>query len=110
MQLHGEKLGADKLRLHCEALENQLKPHYLFNNLSTVIALIYSDKQIAEDYVRQLAKTYRYILACKNKKTISIKKELDFIDAYTFLMKTRYKKVQIKKTNKFRVEIPVLAG
>ncbi|RLD74185.1 MAG: hypothetical protein DRJ07_19905 [Bacteroidetes bacterium] len=101
-QVHGEKLAADKLRLHFEALENQLKPHYLFNNLNTVISLIYSDKITAENYVRQLAKTYRYILSCKNKKTISIQEELDFIDAYTFLMKTRYKKalfVNIKVDN-----------
>lgn len=99
IQLHGEKLAADKLRLHFEALENQLKPHYLFNNLNTVISLIYSDKLMAEHYVRQLAKTYRYILACKNKKTISIQQELDFIDAYTFLMKTRYEKALFVKIN-----------
>jgi len=99
IQVHGEKLAADKLRLHFETLENQLSPHYLFNNLNTVISLVYSDKQLAENYVRQLAKTYRYILACKNKKIINIQKELDFIDAYTFLMKTRYKKALFVKIN-----------
>lgn len=92
VHVHGKKLAADKLRLHFEALENQLSPHYLFNNLNTVVSLIYTDKQQAENYVRQLAKTYKYILSCKNKKTISIQNELDFIEAYTFLMKTRYKK------------------
>ena len=91
VHVHGEKLAADKLRLHFEALENQLSPHYLFNNLNTVVSLIYTDKEQAEDYVRQLANTYKYILSCKNKKIINIKDELDFIHAYTFLMKTRYK-------------------
>lgn len=90
VHLHGEKLAADKLRLHFEALENQLSPHYLFNNLNTVVSLIYTDKERAENYVRQLANTYKYILWCKNKKTINIQNELDFIEAYTFLMKTRY--------------------
>ena len=52
VKIHGEKLSADKLHLHFEALENQLKPHYLFNNLNTVVSLIYSDKQLAENYVR----------------------------------------------------------
>ncbi len=99
LRLRGEQIAADKLRLNFEVLENQLKPHYLFNNLNTISALIYTNKEKAENFIYQLANTYDYVLKCTQKRLVPVSEELKFIDAYTFLMKTRYENALNIKLN-----------
>lgn len=73
-----------------EALKLQLDPHFLFNNLSTVTALIDDEPAIATAYVTKLASIYRYILGNRTLDTISLQEEMGFIDNYLFLYETRY--------------------
>ena len=44
----------------------------------------------AVDFVQQLSKVYRHILDVKDEKSILLKDELDVLNAYTFLLKTRF--------------------
>lgn len=73
-----------------EALKLQLDPHFLFNNLSTVTALIDDQPSIAVSYVGELSSIYRYILNNRTKNMITIKEELDFIKSYLYLYEIRY--------------------
>jgi sensor histidine kinase YesM len=73
-----------------EALKLQLDPHFLFNNLSTVTALIDRRPDTATLYVTKLSSIYRYMLANRTQHTISLEKELEFIEAYLFLYEIRY--------------------
>jgi two-component system, LytTR family, sensor kinase len=73
-----------------DALRNQLNPHFLFNALTSLNSLIFDNQQLASDFLQQLSKVYRYVLQNKEKETVSLSTELDFIYNYTFLLKTRF--------------------
>jgi LytS/YehU family sensor histidine kinase len=72
------------------ALRNQLNPHFLFNALTSLNSLIFENQQLASDFLQQLSKVYRYVLQNKEKETVSLSTELDFISHYIFLLKTRF--------------------
>lgn len=73
-----------------DALRNQLNPHFLFNALTSLNSLIFENQQLASDFLQQLSKVYRYVLQSKEKATVSLSTELDFISHYIFLLKTRF--------------------
>ncbi|MFN0215919.1 MAG: histidine kinase [Saprospiraceae bacterium] len=72
------------------ALTNHLNPHFLFNSLSSLNSLIFENQQLASDFLQHLSKVYRYLLQHKEKETVSLKNELDFVENYIFLLKTRF--------------------
>jgi two-component system, LytTR family, sensor kinase len=73
-----------------DALRNQLNPHFLFNALTSLNSLIFENQQLASNFLQQLSKVYRYVLQNKEKETVSLSTELDFISHYIFLLKTRF--------------------
>ncbi|MGC4103388.1 sensor histidine kinase [Ferruginibacter sp.] len=87
-----ENLKRENLAAQLNALRTQVNPHFLFNNLNTLISLIPENPDHAVDFVQQLSKVYRHILEVKDEKSIPLKDELDVLHAYTFLMKTRFDK------------------
>ncbi len=92
VQIESVKLLTHQIELQYEALKTQLSPHYLFNSLNTISSLIYKDASLTEKFIRKLAGTYQYILDSDNKKLIEISRELEFIEAYKFLMDVRFGK------------------
>ncbi|EHQ26366.1 sensor histidine kinase [Mucilaginibacter paludis] len=73
-----------------EALKLQLDPHFLFNNLSIVTALIDDQPSTAVAYISKLSSIYRYVLANRTQNMIPLTEELEFIKAYLFLYQIRY--------------------
>lgn len=73
-----------------EFLKMQISPHFLFNNFSTLTSLIEEDQQLAVEYVQRLSAIYRHVLKDEVEHIVPLKDELDFIDSYLFLYKTRY--------------------
>lgn len=90
IQIESVRLEREQLELQMDALKSQLTPHYLFNNLNTIYALIHQDALRAENYIRMLAQTYRYILDRHNERTTSVKDEQIFIEAYKYLLEIRF--------------------
>ncbi|GAB2807386.1 sensor histidine kinase [Ferruginibacter profundus] len=87
-----ENLKRENLAAQLNALRTQVNPHFLFNNLNTLSSLIPENPDHAVDFVQQLSKVYRHILEVKDEKSISLKDELEVLNAYTFLLKTRFDK------------------
>jgi len=85
-----ENLKRENLAAQLNALRTQVNPHFLFNNLNTLSSLIPEDPGQAVDFVQQLSKVYRHILEVKDEKSILLKDELEVLNAYTFLLKTRF--------------------
>lgn len=85
-----EKWKRESLQAQLNALKTQVNPHFLFNNLNTLSAVIPDNPQQAIDFVQQLSKVYRHILEVKNEQSILLKEELDVLKAYCFLLKTRF--------------------
>ncbi len=84
------RLERQQLNLQFEALRSQLSPHFLFNALNTISSLIYRDIGLAEDFIRRMAHSYRYILATNDRKLVSLQSELDMLKAYFFMQKIKY--------------------
>jgi hypothetical protein len=89
--VHTERLEKEKSMVQFDNLKNQLNPHFLFNALTSLNSLIYEDKKLASEFLLQLSKVYRYVLANKDKNFVSLKTELDFIRHYVSLLETRFK-------------------
>ena len=87
-----ENLKRENLTAQLNALRTQVNPHFLFNNLNTLSSLIPENPKHAVDFVQQLSKVYRHILEVKDEKSILLKDELEVLNAYTFLLKTRFEK------------------
>ena len=90
LAVEAEALKRENLQSQLESLKEQVKPHFLFNSLSTLIGLIDEDKARAKKFVEELAFVYRYLLQSSEKELIPLSEELTFIKAYYYLLKTRF--------------------
>ncbi len=80
-----EALHAAELRL----LESQLNPHFLFNALNGVRALIAEEPARAQDAVTQLARALRYTLQAGRQQLVSLGQELEMVEDYLALESLR---------------------
>jgi hypothetical protein len=85
-----EMLKRESLMAQINALKTQVNPHFLFNNLNTLCSIIPENPKQAVDFVQQLSKVYRHILEVKDEKSIPLKDEMAVLEAYAFLLKTRF--------------------
>jgi len=88
LRMEKEHLQTENLLVRYEALEKQIDPHFLFNSLNTLSGLIGTDDERAQQYLQQLAATYRYIM--QGKRLVKLQEELDFVESYCEMMKIRY--------------------
>lgn len=80
----------EKAQFNLELLRTQINPHFLFNNLNTLSALIYTDQDKAAAFLRKLSGVYRSILEYRNKEDISVREELLFFEQYSALLEIRF--------------------
>ena len=70
-------------------LKSQLNPHFLFNCLNSVRALIADDPTGAQNAVTQLARTLRYTLTAGQEEVVSLERELEIVADYLELESLR---------------------
>lgn len=90
MQSRAKELEKQQLLNEVALLKTQVNPHFLFNSLSILSALVHVDANLAEQFIEHLSRSYRYILEQKEQPLVSLRTELEFIRAYTFLLKIRF--------------------
>ncbi len=73
-----------------EALRAQINPHFLFNSLNSIVQLISSDPDRAEECVERLAEIFRYLLRSENRSFVTLADELDIVDAYLDIERARF--------------------
>lgn len=93
-RLRLEKLNREKAeRLHAEAkmvsLSLQIQPHFLFNSLNNIYALISIQPALAMEALMKLSGLLRFLLASSKEKKVSLKEEFDFLKDYVDLMRLR---------------------
>lgn len=86
-----EALTRENVQSQLEVLKNQLDPHFLFNSMNTLAALIDDDNTPAQGYLERLSDVYRYVLVSRNKNTVPLSEEIAFVDAYVYLNKIRFR-------------------
>jgi LytS/YehU family sensor histidine kinase len=93
-----EALARENVQSQLETLKNQLDPHFLFNSLNTLASLIEDENKPAQEYLDRLADVYRYVLVSRDKNTVTLEEEMEFLDAYVYLNKTRFREnLQLEK-------------
>ncbi len=85
-----EALKRAHLSSQYESLKNQVNPHFLFNSLNVLTALVHKDADLSEKFIRQLANVYRYVLEVNDQELVSLEKEKEALLAYIFLLKIRF--------------------
>lgn len=86
--LINQKLELENVRSQLIILKNQLSPHFMFNSLSTLSALIESDKDEAMLFLDKFSYAYRYFLTHGDEALTSVIDELDYIQNYFSIVKT----------------------
>lgn len=86
-----EKEKSEKMRLEAELshLRYQLQPHFFFNSLNNIYALVDRSPGLAKNAIHGLAKLMRYLLYETNNEKMSLSAEIDFLIRYIQLMELR---------------------
>ncbi|HMD32891.1 MAG TPA: histidine kinase, partial [Candidatus Acidoferrales bacterium] len=69
------------LRARMDALSNQINPHFLFNTLNTVSALVRTDPDMSREVVLKLSNILRRLLR-QQENFVPLREELHFVDDY----------------------------
>ncbi len=95
--LKQQLLEEENLKAKIESLKKQLDPHFLFNSLSVLSGIIHQDTMLADQFITQLSKVYRYVLESQQKSVVPLQQEINFVEAYFFLLKVRFEdKIQLE--------------
>jgi len=88
-EAENEQLRNAYLDAQLKLLKEELNPHFFFNTLSSLSAIVHEDPKKAQSYISHLSKIFRYTLSRKNKNLVTLKEELDIFDSYVALLKLR---------------------
>lgn len=98
-QLRLERVERARLEAELETMKAQLAPHFLFNCLNTLAALIETAPAHAAAFNQHLADVCRYLLLQKNRDLVPLDDELAFFQSYAELTRLRFpRSVQIRFT------------
>lgn len=85
-----ERMRAEMIRSQYEVLKTQVNPHFLFNSLNTLAAIIPEKPGVAVDFVQQLSKVFRYSLQHSEENTTTVAAEMKIVASYLFLNRQRF--------------------
>ena len=88
--LKNEKLLRENLETRIKVIRNQINPHFLFNNLNVLSTLVYKDPAVADKFIIEFSKIYRYVLDMQSEKIVTVQKEIDFLKSYVYLLNHRF--------------------
>ena len=85
-----DKAERERDRYKLMALENQINPHFVFNNFSTLADLIEVNPPKASEYLMNLSKVYRYTLSHLEHDKVSLHDEIEYLTLYLKLLEERF--------------------
>lgn len=88
--VEAEMLKKENLQTQFDSLKVQINPHFLFNSLGSLSSLIEESPKQAQTFVNEMASVYRYLLQSNENGLVSLRKEIDFIEAYSGMLITRF--------------------
>jgi len=88
-QLTLQQVKQAQLVAEIKYLKYQVQPHFLFNTLNNIYALVDSSPVIAKESIHSLSKMMRYLLHESSTNKVPLAKEIDFLERYIDLMHLR---------------------
>ncbi|GAA4460583.1 hypothetical protein GCM10023189_35890 [Nibrella saemangeumensis] len=85
-----DRLRRANLQSQLDSLKQQVNPHFLFNSLNSLSSLIDEDADRADQFIGELSSVYRYLLQTNDGNLTTLAAELQFIQSYFHLQRTRY--------------------
>ncbi|MDE6422022.1 MAG: histidine kinase, partial [Muribaculaceae bacterium] len=83
------EMSAEQRQLELKSLKAQLNPHFLFNSLNNIYALIGFAPERAQKALHDLSNMLRFMIYESGSSTVALAKEIQFIVDYTALMSLR---------------------
>lgn len=85
-----ERLRELAARSELKALKAQINPHFLFNALNSISALIRIDPAAAQRTLERLAGIFRVTLLASENEAVPFEKEIELVDAYLDVERARF--------------------
>ncbi|AQG79403.1 sensor histidine kinase [Spirosoma montaniterrae] len=90
--LEAERLRRESAEAQLQALRSQLDPHFLFNNLNTLLNVVEETPEQAADFVTNLSMVYRAVLQQQEQPLVTLAQELRLAQSYLYLLEKRFGK------------------
>lgn len=95
-----EQLKSSYMHTELELLKDQMNPHFLFNSLSSLSAVVREDPVLAQQYIVHLSRVFRYALNRPANNLVTVGEELKMVESFAQLFKMRFE-------DSFRLEVTV---
>jgi two-component system LytT family sensor kinase len=89
--LRTSQLETNLVEARLQALQRQLQPHFLFNTLNTISALMHRDVNAADNMIAKLSDLLRISLYNVGVQEVPLSQELDFLSKYLEIEQTRFR-------------------
>jgi two-component system LytT family sensor kinase len=89
-ELRTSQLQTQLAKAHLQALKSQLQPHFLFNTMHSISALMLTDVQAADRMMTRLSDLLRMTLEADETQVTSLSRELEFVNCYLEIEKIRF--------------------
>jgi hypothetical protein len=89
-ELEVERYQKEHIRSQLNQLRNHLDPHFLFNNLNILSALVDKDPERSKRFLEKFANVYRNLLRTASGDLVTLDEEIQFIESYMYLIRTRF--------------------
>lgn len=85
-----QQLQSRLTRTELQALKLQLQPHFLFNTLNTITALVHRDPARAEGMISGLSELLRVSLSSSGEEEVTLARELEVLHHYVEIQQVRF--------------------
>ncbi|HXG86772.1 MAG TPA: histidine kinase [Vicinamibacterales bacterium] len=89
--LRESQLETHLVEAQLQALQRQLQPHFLFNTLNTISALMHRNVDAADNMIAKLSDLLRISLHNVGVQEVPLQQELDFLSSYLEIEQTRFR-------------------
>src|SRR5262249_33165215 len=89
-ELRLQTLERELAQAQLEMLQLQLRPHFLFNALNAVSAVMYEDPRAADRMLGRLGEFLRRVLRTDSAQEVPLREELDLLELYLDVMRARF--------------------